>query len=65
MTVVHPDTAWAEVWSKSLFLAGAGRIADLADGQRLAAVWVESSGALRVSDAAWPHLLWTVSHGSV
>jgi thiamine biosynthesis lipoprotein len=63
VSVIHPDTAWAEVWSKTLFLAGPAEIGGLAEAQHLAAVWVEADGTLRVNDAARPLVLWTAPDG--
>lgn len=62
-TVVHPDPAWAEVWSKTLFLSGAGRIAEVADRARLAAVWTATGGSLGLSRAAEPLVMWTAVDG--
>lgn len=58
VTVVHPDPAWAEVWSKTLFLAGRSTVADLADTLGLAAAWVDVDGGLGISPAMQPNLLW-------
>lgn len=58
VSVVHPDPAWAEVWSKTLFLSGRTAVADLADGLALAAAWVDADGRLGCSAALAPHLLW-------
>ena len=63
VTVIHPDTAWAEVWSKTLFLAGPAEIAGVAAIRDLAAVWVEADGTLRLSAAAGPLVLWTAADG--
>lgn len=62
VTVIHQDPGWAEVWSKSLFVVGAGDIAAHAVAKELAAVWVEDSGRVRVSPAARDHVLWQVDH---
>ncbi|MET3803301.1 thiamine biosynthesis lipoprotein [Nakamurella sp. UYEF19] len=61
VTVIHEDPAWAEVWSKSLFVAGAVEILGLAESRALAAIWVELSGRIGVSPAAAPSVLWQVS----
>jgi thiamine biosynthesis lipoprotein len=58
VTVVASDAAWAEVWSKSLFLAGADRIAGLAEARGLAALWVRDDGGLVTSEAMAPYLEW-------
>lgn len=58
VTVVHPDPAWAEVWSKTLFLAGADGVAALAGAHGLAAVWVTRDGHVTTSAAIAPHVLW-------
>lgn len=58
VTVLHDDPAWAEVWSKSLFVTGADDVADLAESQSLAAIWVDTSGRIGVSPAARALMLW-------
>jgi thiamine biosynthesis lipoprotein len=62
VSVVHPDPAWAEVWSKALFLAGAD-IDAAASQQQLAALWVTEDGSLHVTDSVRPRLTWTAAHG--
>ncbi|QNK80324.1 FAD:protein FMN transferase [Nakamurella sp. PAMC28650] len=61
VTVIHEDPAWAEVWSKSLFVAGAADIGALAESHALAAIWVDSSGGISVSPAADTRVIWQVS----
>jgi thiamine biosynthesis lipoprotein len=63
VSVVHPDPARAEVWSKSLFLCGASGIAAAAADHSLAALWVCADGTLGISDAAEPFVLWAASDG--
>ncbi len=58
VTVLHADVAWAEVWSKTLFLAGAAEVAARAAEQGLAAVWVDVDGALHVNPEASQHMIW-------
>jgi thiamine biosynthesis lipoprotein len=58
VTVAGPDPAWAEVWSKALFLAGSRAIGDLARARGLAAWWVELNGTLRMTPAARPRTAW-------
>lgn len=58
VTVVGPDPAWAEVWSKTLFLAGRSGIADAARSRGLAAWWVDEAGALAMTPAARPLTAW-------
>jgi len=58
VTVLHPDPAWAEVWSKTLFLAGAEDIAAAAASMDLAAAWVTVDGALGLSAPIRPFVLW-------
>jgi thiamine biosynthesis lipoprotein len=52
VTVAGPDPAWAEVWSKALFLEGAGHIAALARARGIAAWWVTTEGALEMTAGA-------------
>ena len=54
VTVAAPDPAWAEVWSKTLFLAGRRDIADEARRRALAVWWVTDDGSLTMTPAARP-----------
>lgn len=58
VTVVMPDAARAEVWSKALLIAGAGRIAALAQERQLAALWVDDAGRHAMSAAMVPLVIW-------
>jgi thiamine biosynthesis lipoprotein len=58
VTVRAADPAWAEVWSKALFLAGRGAMRALADEHDLAALWVDEDGFVGVSRQLRPYLLW-------
>lgn len=59
VTVAFPDPAWAEVWSKALFLAGGTDIGHQARRGGLAAWWVETDGSLRMTPAAREQTTWT------
>ena len=59
MTVAGSDPAWAEVWSKALFLEGRRAIGDVARGRGLAAWWVATGGELRMTPAARVMTDWT------
>jgi len=61
VTVVGADPAVAEVWSKSLFLAGADGIADVAARHEIAALWVRTDGGFEWNDWLDPFLIWTAS----
>lgn len=63
VTVVAPDAAWAEVWSKTLFLAGDAGIRDEADGRGLAAAWVGADGRVSTSSAMDPLVVWRRDDG--
>jgi thiamine biosynthesis lipoprotein len=63
VTVVSPDPAWSEVWTKELFLAGPAAVARTAADLQLAATWVEPDGAVRLSPRLEPLVLWRRSHG--
>jgi thiamine biosynthesis lipoprotein len=63
VTVVGPDTARAEVWSKALFLAGRGRVRQLADELDIAALLVDDDGVVGVSRAMRTHLIWQADRG--
>jgi thiamine biosynthesis lipoprotein len=58
VTVAGPDPAWAEVWSKSLFLAGSDDIAGEARRRGLAAWWVTTGGSLEMTPAARVRTAW-------
>ena len=61
VTVAFPDPAWAEVWSKALFLEGASRIADAARARGLAAWWVNEDGALSMTPLARQQTSWVLA----
>jgi thiamine biosynthesis lipoprotein len=61
VTVAGPDPAWAEVWSKTLFLAGADGIAELARGRGLAAWWTREDGRLEMTAAARSCTTWVAT----
>ncbi len=61
VTVAGPDPAWAEVWSKALFLEGTGGIAAVARGRGLAAWWVTEAGQLEMTAAARVRTTWVAS----
>jgi thiamine biosynthesis lipoprotein len=61
VTVAWHDPAWAEVWSKALFLEGASRIADAARGRGLAAWWVQEDGELSMTPAARQQTSWVLA----
>lgn len=52
VTVAGPDPAWAEVWTKALFLSGRTRIGDEARARGLAAWWLDDAGRLGMTPAA-------------
>ncbi len=58
VTVSGPDPAWAEVWSKALFLEGATGIAGRARAMGLAAWWVRGDGSLEMTPAARQRTAW-------
>ncbi len=61
VTVAGPDPAWAEVWSKALFLDGSSGIASLARARGLAAWWVTREGRLEMTPAARQRTSWVAS----
>jgi thiamine biosynthesis lipoprotein len=63
VTVAGPDPAWAEIWSKSLFLEGRVGIAALARRRGLAAWWVADEGSLEMPAAARVRTLWVAGEG--
>lgn len=58
VSVAHPDPAWAEIWSKALFVSGAGAIGQGARSRGLAAWWVEADGSLHMTPAAVASTIW-------
>jgi len=58
VTVVERDPAWAEVWSKALFLAGPAEMARLCERRSIAALWVRQDGSLEMSRAMERHVCW-------
>ncbi|HET9517770.1 MAG TPA: FAD:protein FMN transferase [Actinoplanes sp.] len=60
VTVLDPDPARAEVWSKSLLIAGRDLIAELAEERALAALWVDDAGRVAASTAMAPSVIWSV-----
>jgi len=63
VTVAAGDPAWAEVWSKALFLAGSRSIADEARQRGMAAWWVDASGVLAMTPAARLRTAWVAAEG--
>ena len=61
VTVAGPDPAWAEVWSKSLFLEGARGIGPRARALGLAAWWIREDGVLEMTPAARVRTAWSAA----
>jgi thiamine biosynthesis lipoprotein len=61
VTVAASDPAWAEVWAKSLFLAGRVRVAGLARARGLAAWWVGADRTLAMTPAARIRTIWVAA----
>ena len=58
VTVAAADPAWAEIWSKALFLAGPAAIGDLARSRGSAAWWISEADGLQMTPAARQITLW-------
>ena len=58
VTVAGPDPAWAEVWSKTLFLEGSRGIGPQARALGLAAWWIRDDGAMEMTPAARERTAW-------
>ena len=58
VTVVARDPAWAEIWSKALFVEGAAGIGPLARAHGLAAWWATTDGRFEMTPAARPRTAW-------
>ena len=63
VTVAGPDSAWAEVWSKALFLEGAAGIGARARAMGLAAWWVRDDASLEMTPAARQRSAWVRGGG--
>jgi thiamine biosynthesis lipoprotein len=63
VTVAEPEPALAEVWSKVLFLAGAGGVDDLARSEGLAALWVGDDGTVGTTPAMDELVIWRGHRG--
>jgi len=61
VTVAGSDPAWAEVWSKTLFLVGAVDIASEARARGLAVWWVEADGTLAMTPDARLRTAWVAA----
>lgn len=61
VTVAASDPAWAEVWSKTLFLAGRSGIAAEARRRGLAAWWVADDGSIEMTPAARFVTVWSAA----
>ncbi|HET6875711.1 MAG TPA: FAD:protein FMN transferase [Acidimicrobiales bacterium] len=59
VTVLHPDPAWAEIWAKSLFLAGPEYLSATASRHGITALWVNCRGELKVNVLMRPFVVWT------
>jgi thiamine biosynthesis lipoprotein len=58
VTVVDADPATAEVWSKSLLIAGPDHIASLASSKELAALWIDERGRIEASPQMTEFIRW-------
>jgi FAD:protein FMN transferase len=58
VTVAGPDPAWAEVWTKALFLAGRGSIGEEARARGIATWWVDDRGRLGMTPEARVRSAW-------
>ncbi len=58
VTVGAADPAWAEVWTKDLFLLGRGAIGEQARARGLAAWWIDDRGRLGMTPEARIRTAW-------
>jgi len=65
VTVAHRDPAWAEVWSKALFLTGPREVGEAARQRGMAAWWIDTDGVLGMTPAARQRTLWTRDEGAL
>ena len=61
VTVAGPDPAWAEVWSKVLFIGGRTAIAREARALGLAAWWIADDGSLEMTADARRRSAWVAA----
>ena len=61
VTVAGPDPAWAEVWSKVLFIGGRAAIARDARALGIAAWWVAEDGSLEMTADARRRTAWVAA----
>jgi thiamine biosynthesis lipoprotein len=64
VTVAGPDPAWAEVWSKVLFVGGRDAIAAEARERGLAAWWIADDGTLEMTATARAMTIWVASEAA-
>lgn len=64
VTVHGPDPAWAEVWSKSLFLEGRPAIGTVARTRGLDAWWVTADGSLEMTPGARLLTIWVAAEAA-
>jgi len=64
VTVAWPDPAWAEVWSKTLLLAGPREIGPLARRHNLQAWWIDESGTVSMTPPARQATYWAMENGA-
>ncbi len=64
VTVAGPDPAWAEVWSKVLFIGGRNDVAQRARARGLAAWWVTDDGILEMTAAARAMTIWVAAEAA-
>lgn len=58
VTVISGDPAWAEIWSKSLFLAGKDSIEEFSQGEDIAAAWVCDNGSVGSNPRFQDFVIW-------
>ena len=58
VTVVGPDAATCEIWTKALFLGGRGRVRSVADERGVAALLVDEDGVVGLSRAMRQYVTW-------
>jgi thiamine biosynthesis lipoprotein len=61
VTVAAPDPVWAEVWSKTLFLAGRAGITEQARRHGFAAWWIDTDAVLEMTPAARMLTIWVAA----
>jgi thiamine biosynthesis lipoprotein len=65
VTVAGRDPAWAEIWSKALFIGGLATIASEARAHGVAAWWVTDDATFEMTPAARAMTIWVAAENAI